>query len=172
MLFSNFQAEGNTLYLVGEGKSEFGGSLYMKEICGTVAGKLPSIDYKKELALWELVIEANKKSLLAAAKDCSSGGVAIALAKMAATSGLGVNATITTADSRDIFAESMHRAVIEVAPSDEIAFEAMAYNIGLPYEKIGQVGGSDFIVNEVSMPLEQVDAIYFNTFKEVIEQDL
>jgi len=51
VLMSSFQGEGNTLYLVGESKSEFGGSLYMKEICGTVAGKLPEIDYKKELAL-------------------------------------------------------------------------------------------------------------------------
>ncbi|MCW8954811.1 MAG: phosphoribosylformylglycinamidine synthase subunit PurL, partial [Sulfurimonas sp.] len=44
VLMSGFQAEGNALYLVGESKSEFGGSLYMKEICNTVAGTLPEIN--------------------------------------------------------------------------------------------------------------------------------
>jgi len=172
VLFSNFQKEGNILYLIGESKSEFGGSLYMKEICHTVAGELPEINYEKELALWELVIEANKKGLLAAAKDCSSGGVALALAKMAATSGFGVEAEVSVEDMRDIFAESMSRAVLEVAPSNETAFEKMVNALELSCEKIGTIGGEDFILNEVSMPMEQVNDIYYNTFRRVVEQDI
>ncbi|MBD3825241.1 MAG: phosphoribosylformylglycinamidine synthase II, partial [Epsilonproteobacteria bacterium] len=125
VLMSSFQGEGNLLYLVGETKSEFGGSLYMKEICGTVAGTLPKIDYKKELALWDLVIEANKKGLLSCAKDASSGGVAMALAKMAAVSGIGCNTKMSVTDERDIFAESFSRAIIEVKPENAAAFEAM-----------------------------------------------
>ncbi len=171
VLFSNFQKEGNDLYLVGKTASEFGGSLYMKEICGTVEGTLPEIDYKKELALWDLVIEANKKGLLASAKDLSSGGTAIALAKMAATSGLGCDVVINEiSDARDIFAESMSRAIIEVAPENADAFKAMLG--GLACEKIGTVGGSDLKVNDVEMSLTDLDAVYFGQFRKVIEQDL
>ncbi|WP_428738183.1 phosphoribosylformylglycinamidine synthase subunit PurL [Sulfurimonas sp.] len=171
VLLSTFQNEGDILYLVGESKSEFGGSLYMKEICGTVAGTLPEIDYKKELALWELVIEANKKHLLECAKDASSGGVAIALAKMAATSGLGCDVTMSVGDERDIFAESFSRAIVSVKPENAAAFEAEV-NQSLVCEKIGTVGGDSIKINDVTMSMAQLQDNYFNTFKRVIERDL
>ncbi len=171
VLMSSFQGEGNSLYLVGESKSEFGGSLYMKEICHTVAGELPEINYDNELALWELVIEANKKHLLECAKDASSGGVAIALAKMSATSGLGCDIEMSVSDERDIFAESMSRAIIEVKPEHCEAFEAML-DESMACEKIGTVGGESIKVNDVVMSLEELKDNYFNTFKRVIERDL
>ena len=170
VLMSSFQSEENTLYLVGTSSSEFGGSLYMKEICGTVAGTLPEINYANELALWELVIEANKKNLLECAKDASSGGVAIALAKMVATSGLGCYVKMSVSDERDIFAESMSRAIIEVKSENCLAFEAMLGN--LAWEKIGTVGGESIEVNDVEMSVEQLQDNYFNTFSKVIEQDI
>jgi len=142
----------------------------MKEICGTVAGKMPSIDYKKELALWELVIEDNKKHLLECAKDASSGGVAIALAKMVATSGLGCDVTMKVEDERDIFAESQSRAIIEVKPENCAAFEATLN--GLACEKIGTVGGNSIKVNDIEMSMTELDDNYFNTFKRVIERDI
>ena len=171
VLMSSFQGEGNSLYLVGESKSEFGGSLYMKEICGTVAGTLPEINYKNELALWDLVIEANKKHLLECAKDASSGGVAIALAKMVATSGLGCDVEMSVADERDIFAESMARAIIEVKPENCEAFEAMLEE-SMAVEKIGTVGGDSIKVNDITMSMDALKDNYFNTFKRVIERDL
>ncbi len=171
VLMSSFQNEGNELYLVGESKSEFGGSLYMKEICGTVAGVLPEIDYKNELALWDLVIEGNKKNLLECAKDASSGGVAIALAKMSATSGLGCDVEMSVSDERDIFAESMSRAIIEVKPENCEAFEAML-DENMAVEKIGTVGGSFIKVNNVEMSMDRLKDNYFNTFKNVIQRDI
>lgn len=170
VLMSSFNKEGNVLYLVGESKSEFGGSLYMKEICSTVEGALPEINYDKELALWDLVIEGNKKNLLECAKDASSGGVAIALAKMSATSGLGCDVTMSVSDERDVFAESMSRAIIEVKPENCEAFEAMLN--GLACEKIGTVGGDAIKCNDINMSLEQLKDNYFNTFKRVVERDI
>jgi len=171
VLMSSFSEQGNALYLVGESKSEFGGSLYMKELYDTVAGVIPEIDYKQELALWDLVIEANKKHLLECAKDASSGGVAIALAKMAATSGLGCDVEMSVADDRDIFSESMSRAIVEVKAENCEAFEAML-DESMSIEKIGTVGGDTIRINDVSMSLEQLQDNHFNTFARVIEQDL
>ena len=170
VLMSSFQSEGNILYLVGKSSSEFGASLYMKELYDTVAGTLPEIDYAEELALWDLVIEANKKNLLECSKDASSGGVAIALAKMAATSGLGCEVSMSVEDARDIFAESMSRAIIEIKPENCEAFEAMLH--GLTCEKIGTVGGDVIKINDVSMHMETLKDNYFNTFKRVVERDL
>jgi phosphoribosylformylglycinamidine synthase len=170
VLMSSFQGSGNTLYLVGKSSSEFGGSLYMKEICSTVAGELPVINYDNELALWELVIEANKKGLLECAKDASSGGVAIALAKMSATSGLGCDVAMNVTDERDIFAESMSRAIIEVKPENCADFEDMLGT--LTCEQIGTVGGDFIRVNDISMSMTELQDNYFNTFQRVIERDI
>jgi phosphoribosylformylglycinamidine synthase len=172
VLPSTFQESGNAVYLVGETTMEFGGSLYMKELYGTVAGTLPAIDYKKELALWDLVIEANKKGLLASAKDCSAGGVAIALAKMAARSGLGVNNMMNVDDEREVFSESFSRAVIEVTPENADTFEAMAAELGLKCISIGVVGGEFFMLNDIAMPMDRLKDVYFNTFARVIQRDL
>jgi len=171
VLFSSFQKEGNLLYLIGETKHEFGGSLYMKEICGTVAGKLPEIDYAKELKLWDLVIEGNKAGLLECAKDASSGGVAVALAKMAAVSSLGCSVSISVEDKRDIFSETFSRAIIEVKPENQVAFEELATKY-LPFELIGTVGGDEIKINDVAMNMADLKSNYFETFKKVVEQDL
>jgi len=170
VLFNSFQKEGNTLYLLGDTKSEFGGSLYMKELHGKVAGSLPEIDYTKELSLWNTVINANKKGLLASAKDCSSGGMAVVIGKMAAVSNMGAEVTVTTKNENDIFSETFSRAVIEVSPENEQAFVAMVD--GLACEKIGTVGGDKVVINDVKMDMAELKGLYFDTFKKVIEQDI
>ncbi len=172
VLLSTFQEEGNQILLVGETKGEFGGSLYIKALHGESAGSLPTFDYKAELALWELVIEANKKGLLKSAKDVNVGGVAIALSKMAAVSNKGIAAEIALDDSKNIFDESQSRALLEVASSDMDAVVSMAQELGLNTEIIGTVGGDSVKINDVELPLEKVKDIYFNTFARTIEQDL
>jgi len=173
VLPSCFQEDENHLLLIGDTSSEFGGSLYIKELFGETAGSLNEIDYKKELALWELVIEANKKGLLASAKDLSSGGIAIALAKMAAVSGRGVIAGIRLNNKRDIFDESQSRAILEVNSKENLeAVIEMAKELGLTTDIIGKVGGEIVKINDVEMKLEKLQDIYFNRFKEVVEQDI
>ncbi|HHO64941.1 MAG TPA: phosphoribosylformylglycinamidine synthase subunit PurL, partial [Epsilonproteobacteria bacterium] len=173
VLPSSFQKEGSHIILVGETKGEFGGSLYIKELYGETVGKLPSFEYEKELALWELVIEANKKGLLLSAKDVNLGGIAIALSKMAAVGDKGVFVDFELENSRDIFDESQSRALLEVGSIEDLdAVMAMANELGLKAQVIGNVGGQDVKVNEVVMPLDRVKDIYFNTFARTIEQDL
>ena len=167
---SSFQKIGSSIYLVGETDSEFGGSLYMKEIYKKVEGKLPKIDYDKELALWELIIEANKASILNSAKDVNVGGIAIALAKMCCVSGKGIEAKVTLKDSRDIFSESFSRAIVEV--NNEVVFENMAKNLGLHVEKIGTVVEDGFKCNDIIADLTAMKNIYFGKFQEVVEREI
>jgi len=172
VLPSVFQEEGNQILLVGETKGEFGGSLYVKALHGETVGSLPEFDYVKELALWELVIEANKLGFIKSAKDVNVGGIAIALSKMAAVSNLGVSAYVNVEQSRNIFDESQSRALIEISSVHMVAMVAMAKELDLDIAMIGVVGGNDVKINDLSLPLEKVKDIYFNTFASTIEQDL
>jgi phosphoribosylformylglycinamidine synthase len=172
VLPSHFQKEGNTLVLVGESKGEFGGSLYMKEVCGTIAGSLADLNYAAEARLWQLVIQANEQELLSAAKDVNVGGIAIALAKMAARSGLGAEVKVPFPDERWIFDETPSRAILEVAPEKLQDLGRLAMDLGLKIQAIGSVGGEELKVNDVAMPLDRLKEVYFGKFKKVIEQDL
>ncbi len=170
VLLSSFQKEGNRLYLVGKTRGEFGGSLYLKELYSKIGGKLPKIDYDAELSLWELIIECNKNALLECAKDLSSGGIAIALAKMSATSSLGCTTSIKLSNERDIFSESFARAIVEVKPENEKDFLKMVGD--LEYQKIGTVGGSSIKINNIELGLDRLKEIYFTTFEKIIERDI
>ena len=139
VLTSSFKKAGNLLLLVGKTKGAFGGSLYIKELYGETCGTLEGIDYTAEARLWEFVIKANKKGLLQSAKDLSMGGIAIALAKMAALSNKGVKAEIALDDPRWIFDETQSRAIIEVAPEDAQKVAATARDLGLHIESLGEV---------------------------------
>jgi phosphoribosylformylglycinamidine synthase len=172
VLGSAFKNEGSTIYLLGDTNSEFGGSLYMKKLYGKVAGEHPEVDFEKELGLWNLVIEANKEGVLQSAKDVNVGGIAIAAAKMAVVGDKGVNVTMPLTDIKDIFSESLSRAIVEVKYEDEAAFETIVGKHHVSCTKIGSVGGDIININGIKKDLSEAKDIYFNTFKKIIEQDL
>ena len=173
ILQSALNEDGNILYVLGETKPEFGGSLYLKKMYGKVAGAHPEVDFTKELNLWNLVVEANKQSLLKAAKDVNVGGIAIALAKMAAVGNKGADIDMALVNQRDIFAESLSRAIVEVNPKDCDAFELLAKQMNVTCSNVGVVGGDELSINNtIHMEMDTLKDIYFNTFTRVIEQDL
>lgn len=172
VLPSAFQKNGSTIYLLGETKAEFGGSLFMKKVYGKVAGTHPEVDFEKELKLWNLVIEANKQGLLNAAKDVNVGGLAISAAKMAVVGNKGVEIVAPLNDAKDIFSETLSRAIVEVSYENEEAFENLVSSVGQYCIKIGKVQGDTIIINGVTKSLEDARNIYYNRFKQVIEQDL
>ncbi|NKQ40963.1 MAG: phosphoribosylformylglycinamidine synthase subunit PurL [Sulfurovum sp.] len=172
VLPSSLQKEGSLVVLLGKTTGQFGGSLYIKKLHGETTGSLADIDYRAELNLWKLIIDANTKGLLESAKDVNLGGIAIALSKMAALSSMGVVASIKSSDSRDIFDESQHRAIIEIGKDNWDDFKVIADELGVPTDIIGKVGGEKVKVSSVELALEDIKNIYFNRFAEVIEQDL
>ncbi|MFA9373622.1 MAG: phosphoribosylformylglycinamidine synthase subunit PurL [Poseidonibacter sp.] len=172
VLPSCLQENGNILYILGETKSEFGGSLYMKKMYDTVAGAHPEVNFENELKLWDTVIEGNKASLLESAKDVNIGGIAISLSKMAVVGKLGVEANISLNDSKDIFSESLSRAIVEVKPENCEAFEKLATAKNIECSKIGVVQGNKISINDIYKELDSASDTYFNKFKRVIEQDL
>jgi len=171
VLTSNFKDEGDVIVLLGNTKGEFGGSLALKEIAGKIKGELSDIDYKDELKLWDVVIKANEKGLLKSAKDLNVGGLAIALAKVAAISNKGVDVD-SSLDGINIFDESASRAIVTLDPKDLEEFLELAKDIGIKAKKIGKVTKDSFRVDDISMSLDNLKDRYFNRFKEIIEQDL
>jgi len=172
LLTNEFKKAGNSVYLIGDTMSEFGGSLYMKVFGGTVAGKHPEVNLSRELTLWDMVIEANKKGLLESAKDLSIGGLAVAIAKMCALSGLGFEGKGGFANELDNFSESLSRVVVEVSKEKEEEFIRFAPSYALKVMKIGEVTEKDMKLDAINLSSEKLKELYFDSFKKIVEQDL
>lgn len=172
VLSSVFQGQNNYIYMIGDTYSEFGGSLYLKEIEGQIAGTHPKIDLNKELKLWNIVINANKKNLLMCAKNIGVGGLAISLGKMCAISNIGCEIDVALEGELDIFSESLSRAIVEVVPNKVAQLDELLLQSGLTYICIGKTGGTTFSINGLYKNLHKIRERYFNNFKKIIEQDI
>lgn len=130
------KAAGDVVYLIGETKTEFGGSELQKIIEGGISGKAPSIDLAVEVVRQKAILEAIQSGLVQSAHDVSEGGVAVALAeKTFAANGLGLDVTLTGSATTALFAESQSRFVLTVKEENTAVFEAIVKDA----QKIGTV---------------------------------
>jgi len=160
--------EGNSVYILGETKPEFGGSLYLKVFGDIVGGEHPEVDFEKELKLWDVL----QSDLIESAKDISTGGAAIAAYKWACVSDKGLNLNIKVISEKDIFSESLSRAFVEVKPENEAGFEKLCGEKGVYFEKAGSVGGDKIKINNVEVSLNKAKDVYFNTFPKILKNEI
>jgi phosphoribosylformylglycinamidine synthase len=166
---SYLKKEGNLVYLLGETKPEFGGSLYLKVIGGKVAGVHPEIDYEKERKLWKIL----QSDLIESAKDVGVGGIAIALYKWGSVSNKGLSLQVEgLSQPIDIFSESLHRALVEVDPKNREEFEKLLEESGIKWQLVGRVGGDRLEVNGVGIDLQEGRKIYFETFPQLMSSEI
>lgn len=130
------KAAGDVVYVVGDTKTEFGGSELQKLLEGGISGKAPSIDLTVEAARQQSILEAIQAGLVQSAHDVSEGGVAVALAeKTFAANGLGLDVALTGSATTALFAESQSRFVLTVKAEHAEGFEAIVKDA----QKIGTV---------------------------------
>jgi len=140
---ADFKKEGNSIYLVGETKSEMGGSEYFK-LKNVQGGEVPKLDPVSAATLYRTVNRLTDQSYVRACHDISQGGLAISLAEMCFARGLGAEIVFENeaSDSQmklvtELFSESNSRFLMEVDLSEEDKFEKMLR--GFPYTKLGMV---------------------------------
>jgi phosphoribosylformylglycinamidine synthase len=167
-LKSYFSNSNNSIYILGDTKSEFGASLLLKITKGLVGGVMPEVDFKKELDLWDVLIEGNELNIFESAKDCSSGGLAIAVSKMSLKSDIGVTINTNFDNRVDIFSESLSRAIVEV--KDDSKFIEFMKSKNTLFSKIGVTGGNKIKIDDFEFNLAKIGDIYFNKFKDIVGQ--
>ncbi|HIH89363.1 TPA: phosphoribosylformylglycinamidine synthase subunit PurL, partial [Candidatus Bathyarchaeota archaeon] len=127
----DLKAAGNPLYIVGETAPELGGSEYY-HMLGHLGASVPKLDASKTSTAYRRLTAAMDAGYVRACHDLSEGGLAVSLAEMAFTGGLGLDVDIAkvpvTGDMRDdllLFSESNGRLLVEVSKGDEKAFETL-----------------------------------------------
>jgi phosphoribosylformylglycinamidine synthase len=166
-----FQAGGDVIVLLGEGRGELGGSEYLKTVHGVVRGVPPALDLGAERALQTLLVELAAERLMRSAHDCSDGGLAVTLAECCFdTDGIGADVSIdrlavarTESVNRAaaLFGESASRVVVSAAPETVSEVVRRASAAGVPSRIIGRTGGRSLRIavgGDLAVDVALVDA--------------
>ena len=138
------KAAGNLLFVVGLTRNELGGSHYDR-VHGQLGATVPTVDLLTAAETAKRMSQAIEKGLVDSCHDCSEGGLAVALAEMAFSGGLGIAADLRGLPTADdcvrtealLFAESNSRYIVEISPDNYHAFAELMLN--LPFGQIGRV---------------------------------
>ncbi|EMC9372568.1 phosphoribosylformylglycinamidine synthase subunit PurL [Campylobacter lari] len=166
VLKSYFSKDTSAIYLLGESKGNFGGSLIAKVLDQKVAGELEDIDFSAELKLWDFLLKANEAKILDCANSIGIGGLAITLARMSAKANLGIEIKTDFEDKSFIFEESPTRVIVGV--KNEEKFIKFANEIGVKFTKLGNLTKKDFILDDIKISLAKLQTIYFDKFNEYL----
>jgi phosphoribosylformylglycinamidine synthase II len=122
---------GNRLYIVGETAPELGGSEYY-HLMGHLGSSVPKLDAAKTSTTYSQLTAAIDARYVGSCHDVSEGGLAVSLAEMAFTGGLGLEIdlgklplAIEMRDDHILFSESNGRLLVEVNNGDVDAFEKL-----------------------------------------------
>jgi len=121
---------GNLIYIVGKTLDELGGSHYY-DLYGAIGNQVPKVKYQESRKVFTALSRASEKGLVRSMHDCSDGGMAVALAEMVFSGGLGAEIFLSevpyesTARRNDflLFSESNSRFVVEVDKKNKTQFE-------------------------------------------------
>jgi phosphoribosylformylglycinamidine synthase len=148
-LASWFVAEGDYVYLLGATHDDLGGSEFLETVHGKVAGRPPRLDLDAERRLQLLLAEGAARGILRSAHDPSDGGLAVALAECCfrqGEPGFGGRFDLPGGLRPDVllFSETPSRAV--VTTDDELRIAELARRHGVPWARIGVVGGDRLVL--------------------------
>jgi phosphoribosylformylglycinamidine synthase len=137
-----FKGEGEAILVIGETRGWLGQSLYLRELCGREDGAPPPVDLAAERRHGDFVRTLIRDGLITAAHDVSDGGLLVALAEMAITSGNG--AVLESPSELPAhafwFGEDQARYVVTARNVEPIMERAKA--AGVPLTPLGATGGA------------------------------
>jgi len=130
---------GETLFLLGDTRDEFDGSVWAQVTADHLGGVPPTVDLAREKLLSEVLAAASRDGLASAAHDLSEGGLIQAIVEAALAGETGCR--IVLPERADpfvaLFSESAGRALVAVPRTEESRFVSMCEARGLPATRIG-----------------------------------
>lgn len=139
----DLKSVGNSLYLIGETFSEFGGS-HLLQVHGKRGGSVPKVEVVRAKQTFAAMHAAIRSGGVRACHDLSEGGLAVALAEMSFAGQLGVDVDLQGActsagltATQLLFSESNTRFLIEVDAARET--ELLECLRGVAFVKLGAV---------------------------------
>ncbi|WDZ78430.1 phosphoribosylformylglycinamidine synthase subunit PurL [Ensifer adhaerens] len=173
-----FAAAGETILLAGAPAglgSHIAQSVYMRDVHGRTDGPAPHVDLAHERKVGDFVRGLIVDGLVTAVHDCSSGGLALAVAEMAMASGIG--ATVDAVSGHNpiatFYGEDQGRYVVTVAAGALDAVAARAKTAGVALPVIGKTGGDAVKLGDAkAVSVADLRAAHEGWFPDFMQGDL
>ncbi len=164
-----FVSEGDAVILLGRGSLEgdaadMAGSEYLELVHDRVEGQ-PRIDLDAEAAVQTACRRLVSSAIAKSAHDCSDGGIAVALAECAVSSGTGAEIMAEIGGRWDaaLFGEGQSRIVATIAPDQLDDLRVVCESESVPYVRIGVVGGDALNIGSLlSAPVSAMEDAFRN----------
>ncbi|MGB9608496.1 MAG: AIR synthase related protein, partial [bacterium] len=175
---AGFRRTGDIIILVGETFPELGGSEYLKEIFGKIAGEPPAVDLEREWRANKLCQEAVGLGLLSSAHDIAEGGLAVALAEACVFGKVGATIRLpatTIPPSYYLFSESQARFLLSLPQENLHRLEGLAEELGVPITVLGEVGGQRLYIEKedgeelINLSLKDINDLWRNSIPRIME---
>ena len=153
---ADFKEDGNLIYMIGETKDEMGASLLFRRYGGK-GGEVPDSDPEQLKDRMDRLLKAMDAGCVRACHDCSDGGMAVAVAEMCISGGIGAEVSLEAMgamdDRRKMYSESCSRWIAEVPMPRSKEFESF---LGSQARLIGKVGGDSLRIAGEDIPVDEL----------------
>jgi len=176
-----FKSPENDILLIGNTKSELGGSEYHSVIYNMEGGAPPKVDESQIRAVWNFLSELYKLKFIKANHDVNKGGFVITIIEMCFKNKLGAKLDlkqINESNLRDdelLFSESVGRFIIEIEPKNYDTIAEIANKYGVSARKIGKVDKNPFIEirglksDKLELDIYKLKELYDSTIPKLME---
>ncbi|MBB1010700.1 phosphoribosylformylglycinamidine synthase [Dietzia kunjamensis] len=130
---------GESIYLLGETRDEFDGSIWAQVAHDHLGGLPPTVDLTWEATLARIMATSSKDGLITGAHDLSEGGLAQALVESALAGECGIRVVLPEGADPFVwlFSESSGRVIVSVPRGEEIRFQQMLTAQNIPHARVG-----------------------------------
>ncbi|WP_230291071.1 phosphoribosylformylglycinamidine synthase subunit PurL [Croceicoccus sp. Ery5] len=174
MATPRFKAAGEQIVVIGGESGHLGQSLWLREIRGREEGTPPPVMLDLERKAGETVRQLIADGAVTAVHDCADGGLAVTLAEMALSGGMGC--TVAMPEDRTSlaafwFGEDQARYVVTAAAAEPVLEAAEA--AGLAAVALGVTGGDRLVFRstygESMVALDEIGAAHRAFFHDWME---
>lgn len=160
--------KGNSVYILCKNNLElnFGASLVAKLFGNSIKAEISKISLDDELNIWKF-LQASKDKI-DSAYDIHKGGLATALAKLCIFNNIGCICD-KQLDKIELFGESPNQILISTNKENAESLLKIANKYNLCFKEVATLGGENIQISDINLPLSKAQALFFDSFKELIE---
>ena len=171
LMTSNFKAEGDLIYLIGESQNDIASSQYLASFHNVTAAPAPYFDLEKEYDMHQVVKQLIKEKLIQSAHDVADGGLYIALLESAMPNLLGFAIESEDDIRKDafLFGEAQGRVVVSVKLEQQEAFIELLATSTTEFSLLGTVTSGALLVDEESFgTIKEANVVYQNVLHGIL----
>ncbi|MBC7745391.1 MAG: phosphoribosylformylglycinamidine synthase subunit PurL [Flavobacterium sp.] len=168
---SDFKAEGDLIYLIGESINDISSSQYLASYHHITACPAPYFNIEKEYGMHQVIKQLIIQQVIESAHDVSDGGLYITLLESAMPNNLGFKIQAEADIRKDafLFGEAQGRVIVSVKPDKQDSFIELMATSETEFSFLGEVNIGDLIVDEQSFgKVTDVKKVYHNVLHDIL----